>query len=428
MRTVVGEVDDILTPEEVEQRREEIEKRRQWKKEQAQRRLFLVIGVVALGLVLMGVSAYISYQSGMGGDSGGSGQAQAGSNRTHVLVMGVDEPVAASRSRTDTMLVVSVDSSSGEVGVLSIPRDTRVWIPGRNRWDRANTAYAYGGASLAMETVSHFLQTPISHYVVTDFSGFEGIIDTLGGVEIDVQQRMFYVDRAQDLVIDIEPGQQVLDGEKALQYVRFRDRLGDVSLVDPQNNQYDGRVERQRKFVMAMLEQVLRPSTIPRLPSLIRQVWTMVDTNLSLDRILSLAWGATKYSEDKTFTALVPGEAAIKGGASYWVPDLDRMQQVVATVLHGKPVGLAVEVLNGNGRAGEAGRARDILSNEGIEVINLANADSFDYPETIVRVYQQEHKAEAEAIADLLDGRVELEENNGGRADATVVLGQNFSN
>lgn len=413
----------MLSPEEVAKRKQELEQRRAQKAAQQRQRTLLIIVAVAVGLVLMGISFFISYQSGLRGDSG---QAQAGSKRIHILVMGVDDPTHHG-SRTDTMMVVSVDPTTGDVGVLSIPRDTRVWIPDRNRWDRVNAAYAYGGASLAMRAVSHFLQTPIDYYVLTDFSGFEGIVDTLGGVELQVQRRMYYVDNAQDLIIDIQPGLQKLDGETALHYVRFRDRLGDVSLVDPLNQQYDGRVERQRQFIVAMLQEVLQPSNVAKLPSLVQQGWNMVQTNLPLDRMLAIAMAAPRFSMDKVHTTLVPGTAGTMGGASYWLADTERLASVKAAVLYGEPLPLTVEILNGNGRSGEGSQARDVLRSNGMEVVNLGNADHFDYAETLVRIYDPQHQPQAERIAHLVNGQVVLDDGESRRADATVILGRNFS-
>ncbi len=413
----------MLSPEEATKRKQELDQRRAQKAKQQQQRRLMIIIAVAVGVVLMAVSFFVSYRSGLRGDSG---HAQAGNKRINILVMGVDDPTHHG-SRTDTMMLVSVDPTTGDVGVLSIPRDTRVWIPDRNRWDRVNAAYAYGGSSLAMRTVSHFLQTPIEYYILTDFSGFEGIVDTLGGVEIHVGRRMYYVDNAQDLVIDIRPGSQVLDGETALHYVRFRDRLGDVSLVDPLNQQYDGRVERQRQFVMAMIREVLQPSNVTKLPSLVQQGWNMVRTNLPLDRMLTIAMAASRFSDDSVYTALVPGNSAIMGGASYWVADEERLASVLATVLHGESPRLTVEILNGNGRSGEGGHARDVLRSNGMEVVNLANADHFDYAETLVRIYDPQHQSQAEKIAHLVNGQVILDETGTQRTDATVILGRNFT-
>ena len=151
--------------------------------------------------------------------------------------------------RTDTIMLVGFNPRTGDAGVLSIPRDTRVEIPGRPGFHRINVAYALGGPRLLMRTVEELLGVDVHHYVTINFSGFERFIDALGGVEVEIQRPMRYDDFAQGLHIDLPAGRQVLNGRQALHYVRYRaDGLGDVSLVDPAREVYDGRVRRQLEF------------------------------------------------------------------------------------------------------------------------------------------------------------------------------------
>src|SRR5690606_33450199 len=123
-------------------------------------------------------------------------------------------------ARTDTMILFSWDKQTGTIGALSIPRDTRVQIPGRRGYDRVNAAHAIGGPELAVRTVEQLTGVDVDYYVRLDFEGFQRIVDTLGGVVIDVERAMHYSDSAQGLYIDLKPGIQLLDGAQALQYVR----------------------------------------------------------------------------------------------------------------------------------------------------------------------------------------------------------------
>src|SRR5690606_13458695 len=122
--------------------------------------------------------------------------------------------------RTDTIILATIDKAEGSIHAVAIPRDTRVRIPGRSGYDRINAAHAYGGPKLAVRTVEELLGIEIDYYVRIDYEGFETIIDTLGGVVIDVERPMRYVDRAQGLDIDLKPGVQLLNGKQALDYVR----------------------------------------------------------------------------------------------------------------------------------------------------------------------------------------------------------------
>lgn len=202
---------------------------------------------------------------------------------------------------------------------------------------------------MTVKTVSEFLGVRIDYYIETDFAGFSKIIDTLGGVEINVEKDMQYTDVAGGLYIDIKAGPQVLDGKTALEYVRYRDYLGDVALVDPNYEIYGGRVERQRKFILAVIKEVLQPKTLLKLPRLLRQIWDAVDTNAPWTTALKLAFAADRFTLDRIETAIVPGTSEQINGAWYWIADSERTKQVVDWIIHGVPLPLTAEVLNGTG-------------------------------------------------------------------------------
>jgi len=419
----MGEVEVMLSPEEVARREEELAKRRETKRLYRQRRMYLFGALIILGIILMGLSAYFSYRQGLPV----SGNAlPAEDSRINVLFVGADETINAS-SRADTIMLVSLDPETGDVGVLSIPRDTRVFIAERQRWDRINAAYAYGGVNLVSSAVSDLLGIPIDYYVETDFNGFKDIVDTLEGVEIHIEREMYYVDNAQGLSIHLMPGMQRLDGDKARQYVRFRDRLGDVSLIDPVNTTYAGRVERQRQFVAALSRQILSPRTIPKLPRLISQIWKSVESNLPWEKVLSLTLSSSKFTADKVATAVLPGTGGTINGASYWLVDEQQAKRVVDSVLRGKPAPLTIQVLNGNGQAGIATSAARIIREQGFEVRSLGNADHYNYPLTQVIVYDSAQQDRVAGLAEILDASVVISDSQGSNVDVTVIIGRNYS-
>ncbi|MBQ5860328.1 MAG: LCP family protein, partial [Selenomonadales bacterium] len=162
----------------------------------------------------------------------------------NVLVLGVDIR-EGDIGRSDTIFVMSLNREKNVATMLSIPRDSYVPIPGRG-WDKINHAYAYGKGKLTRRTVENLLNIEIDYLVEVDRKGVEKMIDAIGGVEIDVEKRMYYEDPWDDdggLVIDLEPGLQTLDGEEAVQYVRYRDKEGDI-----------GRARRQQKFLAAAMD------------------------------------------------------------------------------------------------------------------------------------------------------------------------------
>ncbi|HEX6970956.1 MAG TPA: LCP family protein, partial [Limnochordia bacterium] len=252
--------------------------------------------------------------------------------RLNVLVIG-DDKRRLDAGRADTLMIASFDPAAGRLTLLSVPRDTRVHIPGLPGYRKINEAVTRGGAELARQTVTSLLGVHVDYYVLVDFEAFEKLIDAIGGVMIDVEKPMKYVDRGQNLTIDLDPGRQVLNGREALQYVRFRaDSLGDVALVVPGQEIYDGRVARQLKFARALARKVLSPATLLRLPHLVTRLYELVETDLPLQTMVSLAIAARRIDPSEIETALVPGVGEIIDGVSYWMPDLRRTDELVAAL------------------------------------------------------------------------------------------------
>jgi len=136
--------------------------------------------------------------------------------------------------------------------------------------DKINHAYAFGGKDLLIKTVSQFLELPIHFYAVADFNGFVKIIDELGGVEINVEKEMQYIDKAGGLNIHLYPGRQLLDGEKTLEYIRFRhDKLGDL-----------GRIKRQQQLALAIIDKMMNINTITKIPQMVEDMKDYMETNI----------------------------------------------------------------------------------------------------------------------------------------------------
>ncbi len=244
-------------------------------------------------------------------------------DKTTVMIMGVDERVD-DVGRSDTLMLATVDPKKKSASLLSIPRDTRVHVPGYG-YDKINVAYSLGGHELTRDTVEEFLDTPVEHYVLVKVPAFKRIIDAIGGVDINVEKRMYYVDEWDDdggLVIDLYPGWQHMDGKTAMTYVRYRDEDGDI-----------GRIERQQKFVKAAMDQILSPSIIPRLPEIIREVMGAVETDLSFRQSLELM-GALKEAQSSGLkTKMVAGRPMYIDEISYWIPDLYDTREDMADML-----------------------------------------------------------------------------------------------
>jgi len=238
-------------------------------------------------------------------------------NKINILVLGVDER-ADDGGRSDTMMVFTVDTKTDQVNLLSVPRDTRVKIPGHG-WDKINHAYAEGKYKLSMQAVEDLLGISFDYYVVINFSGFCKIVDAIGGVDINVEKRMFYQDPYDNLTIDLYPGQQHMDGKTAIQYARYRDGEGDI-----------GRIARQQKFVKAVLKAVTSPGIIPRIPAMLKEIGAAVQTNMTTAEMANFAKLLNNAQKVGLTAEMVPGTPAYIDDVSYWLPDVVALRKYVA--------------------------------------------------------------------------------------------------
>lgn len=292
-------------------------------------RLFMVmlmLLVMASTFVGAAFYAYINYSDATtiaGQTAGGKRPPETLNRRINILLLGVDdgdnEIAGGGPKRSDTMMVASISPQDGTVNLLSIPRDTRVMIPGRKGYDKITHAYAYGGPDLAVRTVQEFLHIPINYYAVANWDGFIKVVDILGGVDLYVEHDMSYNDPYANLDIHLKKGFQHLDGEKAGQYVRFRnDELGDI-----------GRVQRQQRLLRALSDQMFSLGTIFKLPALTTTAKQYIETDMPPLMTLKMANTLKGFQNGALHTELLPGNFATMDGLSFWVPDRDKTQQLV---------------------------------------------------------------------------------------------------
>ena len=204
-----------------------------------------------------------------------------GKERVNILLLGGDAREAEENemARSDSMIVASIDPVTKQANLFSILRDTYTDIEGYGK-GRINTAITLGGAPLAMQTIGDLLDLEIQYYLYTDFEGFKALVDAIGGVYYTVEKNMKYTDNADKnrYDIDLKEGYQLLDGDKALQYVRFRhDAMSDYT-----------RTERQRNFLMTVAKEMQSTWNIIRMKEIINSVSPYIDTNISVNDMLKL--------------------------------------------------------------------------------------------------------------------------------------------
>jgi len=377
-----------------------------------------------------------------------------------VLLLGTDEYRGmAEIPRTDTIILVRVDQPNKTFALISIPRDTYVNIPGHGK-DKINAAYTYGelnesggGIPLIVKTVNEFANVNIAYFALINFEGFEKLVDSLGGVEVDVPLDIIGDRDAGD--VDIFSGLQKLNGEAALTFVRARNSFG---IADYQ------RTANQRTFLQALAKKVL--SDPAKIAATITSIAEMTFTNMDLQKIIKIAQSMQGLKESGIHTYHVPSMPKMIDGISYVVayeyewevlikeiksgnyppPSDDPYAGVVpesylssnnpaTDMLAGKPTKIktsdyVVDVKNGNGTPGSARSISDMLYIAGYGLGEVGNMNAFIYETTFIIYKDSSLKPVAEDIRQRLGfGRILA--SNGAyefSGDILVVVGDDFRN
>lgn len=230
-----------------------------------------------------------------------------------VLLIGLDQR-GNEPARGDSNILAMFDKKTKEMHLISLPRDTRVQIQGRNN-EKLGHAYAFGGGSLTKKTAEEILGISIDGYIATNFNGFANIVDIIGGIELNVESRMYYPEED----IDLYPGLQTLKGEDALAYVRYRsDGRGDI-----------GRMERQQKFLKVLAKELMSVSNVLQIPNLVRELNSNVKTDLGVLDMVNVANLLKGVDLNNLNAQTLPGEATWIGQVNYWQLDQKQVDELL---------------------------------------------------------------------------------------------------
>lgn len=345
-----------------------------------------------------------------------------------VLLLGQDNRPGEDAARADTIIVARIDPENDKVWMLSIPRDTRVQIPGHGT-QKINAATFYGGPSLMVETVQDFLGIPINHYMDIDFDGFIKVVDSLGGVYIDVDTEIDDPKASSHgsyTASHIDKGYQLLDGDHALTFVRSRD-FPDADFT---------RMRHQQQFFKALADQATKFGNVLKIPGMVQDVAEFMSTDMSMGQIVDVAMALRDMGGSNVQTATIMGEWK----SPYVWPDEERKEFLVNAMVEGRsfdatatvetaiqPSTVTVTVRNGAGIEGCATAAADILRVQGYAVGEVGNANQFVYDETLV-VYATDRAAAVQVASALPKARiVESRGMYSFATDVLVVVGKDYS-
>lgn len=355
-----------------------------------------------------------------------------------VLTSDLDEPVSGAEDLgyhalvnsfeglSDTMLLLRFNPRTGQLIVMSVPRDTRALVNGI--LTKINEANLEGGPALTAEAISDLLGgVAIDRYVRINVQGVEKLIDALGGVTVNVPRDMKYQDDSQHLYINLKAGRQTLDGDQALQFLRFRyDENGDI-----------GRVQRQQTMMRAVIEQTLNPSTIGRLPKILSVIQSHVDTNLSVEELVALVGYGSQTSRSDVQMLMLPGNFSSPSeyNRSYWLPDYAGIDSVVEqyfgletlqTMEATSPSYLRVVIQDSTGDDVAIQSLVDTLYDSGYRNVSVGQDLNEMLAETRI-VAQRGDRASATMLQQFLEvGEVRVESTGSLNSDITIQLGEDW--
>ena len=387
--------------------------------------LVVVAAVTALLLVVAGVAAAV-YVSGVNKsladkvlkvDPKAVAQLtlpKSNADPFYILVMGADtRPKDQSVARSDTMMLARVDPKQKRIALISIPRDTRVQIPGGSV-SKINSALEVGGPSLAIKTVKQLTGLPIAHFIVIDFNGFKDVVDAIGGIWVNVPTRINDLEAAAWVrrAAVIPAGYQKLDGKHALTFVRTRH--GYVS------GDYQ-RMLNQQQFVKALAKQTLQIQNVLRVTQIVQAGVKNVTTDMTVQDFLGLAGDFVGAPANRVETATMPSHPQYIGGVAYVILDRPAMRTMLDRFAAGQPLStkagaasaastgragvvqpaqVTLTVHNGSGGKGVAAHAAAVMSKAGYVVKQTGNAARMVYDQTLV-IYKSD-QAKAEAVTNTL--------------------------
>ncbi len=369
----------------------------------------------------------------------------AAGERVNLLILGIDRrPSERCPCRTDTMMIATLDPKTLTAGLVTIPRDLYVPIPdvGENRINTASfygeLKYPGGGPVLAKKTVEYNLGRKIHFYVLLDFNGFRRVVDTLGGIDIDVPRTIDdskYPDENFGYKpIHIPAGRVHMNGELALEYARTRHVDGDF-----------GRAKRQIQILMAMREKALRLDLLPKLPGLVQSMWGIVETDMQPQDVIVLAAVAVKVKTENIKTASIDQTMTVEfrtsNSADVLWPDRVKIGQLIDQII--PPENTAADqsnrvhretarvlILNGTHNPALGEQTAKFLQAQGFEIVAFGNADRFDYPKTVLIDYSGAKNASMTTLAQVF--RVDPENirratNIKSDVDIRLILGADWT-
>ena len=364
-----------------------------------------------------------------------------------------------SEAMTDTIMVAKYSPSTGDAALLSIPRDSFVGSNPNTATasDKINSKYQIS-PQRTIDAVNELTGLNLKYYITVDTKALRDLVDAIGGVYFDVPIKMDYDDSSQDLYIHLEPGYQLLDGQKAEWLVRFRHNNNGTSYSYEYGDNDLGRMRTQREFLMAVAKQTLKLENITKINDIMNVIEQEIETNIDFDTMMEYAPALLNINADNIQTGMLPGTPQYCNGVAVYLVDKDEAKDVVNglfltssntstndqentisnEVANEIQTGntnktsseintqkeFKIEILNGTGSQTKLNQAIDQLEAQGYEVAKKGNTN-ITSSTTIINRTNNSKQDEDSIIALLGTGDAITGEDNA-KVDFTIILGRDY--
>lgn len=343
-----------------------------------------------------------------------------------ILLLGLDN-VKDSR-KTDTMLIGIYNPSSKRFGLISIPRDLKVDLESRfgHETIKINAIYSKYGINKLLSVINNLTGTDVTFYTIIDLSALIKIVDLMDGVELYIDEKMNYKDQAGNLFIDLPIGIIQCDGLKAMQFIRYRkDERGDL-----------GRLDRQYEFILSLAQKAIYKKNILTNFKLLKTIFKYMKTNMNFNDIINLIRSLSTADLNNIENIKIPGKFINIYGIDYIETNPEYTKKIVQEFLDKislikndfLPNEIKVQVLNGSGKIGAAKIIRDKLVRNGYNVVEFGNADSQNYPNSIILNCSGNLKKVLKVSQILKCNKIYNKINKFIMIDVIIIVGKDYKN
>lgn len=386
-----------------------------------------------------------------------------------VLILGVSTDLG-DNAPTDTIMIASYNPNTQKANLLSIPRDTYI---GKNKLkatpsDKINSLYSYGGAEKTLEAVNTLTGLDIKYYAVVKTEALIKLVDAIGEVEFNVPIDMKYDDPTQNLHINLKAGEQKINGEKAEQLLRFRKNNNNTSYPEEYGDNDTGRMRTQREFLMAVMQQTLKPGNVFKIGQILDIANKYLETNVDFSYIKDYIPYAVEFNTENLSTETIPGtnkELPEKAKQQWWFFEADQKEtktliqnlfydgeqneleegsteNTSKNTLKSNTISnstntssssktlqnsdIEIEVLNGSGDSNKLTKAVEILKENGYDVTKTGKTTSIS--KTIITNKKELETNKVKEIKNLLGvGSISNKKNLSSKVHLTIVIGKDFN-